>query len=460
MTAHPDPTVLPEPAALPDWLAPALDYAERWLEIQRRHSGFAGVSFAAAHRGALVREAAWGVADLGTGEPLTPRHRFRMASHSKTFCAAAVMRLVEAGRLGLDDPASAHVPGLHPEVGAATVAQLLSHAAGLTRDGPDAGQFDDSRPYLDRAALLADLAGPRALPAGLRAKYSNHGFGLLGLIAEAVSGRPWAALLTETVIAPAGLEETSPDFDPDDARPFARGHSGPWPHGTRRVIPAENLCDAMAPAAGVTSTPADLARFFGALDPAAPSGGPGPLARRAMTAPASRDPHAARPLRFGLGLMLTDLAGERSFGHSGRFQGVCSQTAVLPDRGVSVSVAINAADASSEAVLSGVVHILGHFADQGAPAPGLRDWDGRWWSLGGPVDTVAAGTRIHAVPPLAPFPFAERSEFAPEGPDLARVVRAAATGSYGEAVTRLREGGRAVGLRVGGFRLRAEAEAE
>ena len=102
-----------------------------------------------AHRGKVVAEYAFGHANLATGEKLTPRHRFRIASHSKSFTAAGIMKLRERRKLRLDDPVGQYVKGLHPQVAETTIAQLLSHSAGLTRDGADSGQFTDSRPYLE-----------------------------------------------------------------------------------------------------------------------------------------------------------------------------------------------------------------------------------------------------------------------------------------------------------------------
>ena len=68
---------------------------------------------AIAYRDKVVLERAFGVANLVTGEPLTPRHRFRVASHSKSFTAAGIMKLREQGKLRLDDPAGQFVDGLH-----------------------------------------------------------------------------------------------------------------------------------------------------------------------------------------------------------------------------------------------------------------------------------------------------------------------------------------------------------
>ena len=98
------------------WLPAALDYIPRWIEFQMRQTETPGCVVAIAAKGDMVLEQAFGVADLGTGTALTALHRFRVASHSKSFTAAAIMKLREAGRLELDDPAGRFVDGLHPTV--------------------------------------------------------------------------------------------------------------------------------------------------------------------------------------------------------------------------------------------------------------------------------------------------------------------------------------------------------
>src|SRR5579883_2934286 len=113
------------------WLGAALDYIPRWLEFQMRQTELPGCVIAVAHRGRIVLEQAFGYADLGRGVALTPRHRFRVASHSKSFTSAGIMRLREQGKLRLDDTAGRFVRDLHPKVACTTVAQLLSHSAGL-----------------------------------------------------------------------------------------------------------------------------------------------------------------------------------------------------------------------------------------------------------------------------------------------------------------------------------------
>ena len=75
---------------------------------------------------------------------------------------------------------------------APALASCCRTARAVTRDGPDAGQFLDRRPFLSRAELLADLRAKPPLEAGVQLKYSNHGYGLLGLMMEQVTGTDYA----------------------------------------------------------------------------------------------------------------------------------------------------------------------------------------------------------------------------------------------------------------------------
>ena len=80
------------------WLGAALAYIPRWIEHQMRLSEQPGCAIAIAQRGKVVLDMAFGRADLVRGEVLTPRHRFRVASHSKSFTAAGVLKLRAATR--------------------------------------------------------------------------------------------------------------------------------------------------------------------------------------------------------------------------------------------------------------------------------------------------------------------------------------------------------------------------
>jgi CubicO group peptidase (beta-lactamase class C family) len=129
-----------------------------------------GYVIAIAHRDQIVLERSFGHADLAKGTLPTARHRFRVASHSKSFTAAGILKLREAGNLKLDDPVGQYVPDLNCFVAQTTIAQLLSHSAGISRDGKDSGQFADRRPVLKKDELLADLKAPPIIVPNTRFK--------------------------------------------------------------------------------------------------------------------------------------------------------------------------------------------------------------------------------------------------------------------------------------------------
>ena len=250
------------------WLQPALDYISTWIEFQMRASQQPGCVFAVAHRDQVVLERAIGYADIVSKEKLTARHRFRVASHSKSFVAAGLMKLREQRKLRLDDPVGQYVASVHPQIAETTISELLSHSAGIIRDGLDAGQFQGYRPFFSRKELIADLQRPAAIEPNTRFKYSNHGYGLLGLVIEAVAGEPYRAWMKREIIDEAGLHETSPDA-PIAGAPLAKGHTPQIHLGRRLVLPGDYTTDAMAPAAGFVSTAPDLVRFFAQLSPRA-----------------------------------------------------------------------------------------------------------------------------------------------------------------------------------------------
>src|SRR5205085_690518 len=102
------------------------------------------------HGSDVLLSRAYGCANLEQRVPLTPRHIFRIASHSKTFTATAIMLLVQRGQLRLDDPVSDHVAWLEAPV---TVRQLLNHVGGISRDGLDSDFWQLERPFPDAAEL-------------------------------------------------------------------------------------------------------------------------------------------------------------------------------------------------------------------------------------------------------------------------------------------------------------------
>ncbi len=420
------------------WLDNALVYMNDWLAFQMRLTRQPGCVLAVGHKGSVIFERAFGHADAVIGEDLTPRHRFRVASHSKSFTAAAVLMLREEGRLGLDDPVGRHVDGLHPSVASVTLMQLLSHGAGIIRDGADAGQWIDERPFADEGELRAALAGPPLITPNTRMKYSNHGFGLLGLVIEAISGERYGDWVTRNILAPFGLNETRPDAPFDVGVPVARGHSGLLPLGRRVIIPGDNPTHALAPATGFVSTASDLVCFFASLDPKAEKSLLSPDSRRAMLKRQWRSPHSIDEGYYGLGLCLGSVGGWEWAGHGGGFQSAKTFTAVLPGRALCLSVLTNANDGMGEKWTNGLVHILKTFAENSGAKTRTQPWSGRWWSFGTAIDLVPFADRVLIASPDQLDPFASPDVIAVTAKDLGVISQSDGYGIHGESARLVR----------------------
>jgi CubicO group peptidase (beta-lactamase class C family) len=440
------------------WLAAALDYVPLWLEFQMRLSKMPGCIIAIAQRDRIIHEHAFGFADIAKGEKLTPRHRFRVASHTKSFTAAGIMKLREHRRLRLDDAVGQYVSGLHKEIAAATIAQVMSHSAGIGRDGLDAGYYSEKRPFPSAEELKQDLRLPPAIDANTRFKYSNQGFGLLGLLIEAVTREPYRTWIKREIVDAAGLTETAPDMPLPRRAPFARGHTAKLLTGQPLVIPGDYSLRALAPAGGLVSTASDLALYFGQLAPGAKQSVLSAASRREMVRRHWRNPHSSQEGYYGLGIISGALGGWEWFGHSGGLQGYISRTCMLPRQELSISVLTNSTDGWAGYMLDGVMHILRTFSMRGAPSRRVRDWSGRWWSVWGALDLVAMGDTVVGANPHMGNPFADATEIKVTGRDKGMITLANGYQNHGEPLRRLRDkSGRVAELWWSASRLQPEA---
>lgn len=185
---------------------------EAWLArfattLEAQHP-FAGVALVQQGQETLFSRIQ-GSADIEHGLPITRETRFAMASGSKLFTAVAVLQLLQAGRLDLDDPLAAHLPSFPDSSFAAraTIRQLLTHTAGAGNYWDRAYEAAASGIRSNRDLLPFVLPHLGETPAG-EFSYSNSGYLLLGLVVEAVSGMDYDRYLEQAVFAPAGMTQT------------------------------------------------------------------------------------------------------------------------------------------------------------------------------------------------------------------------------------------------------------
>jgi CubicO group peptidase (beta-lactamase class C family) len=428
-----------------DWLKSALDYIPQWMEFQMEAWQRPGCVVAIAQDGKPIFEQAFGVASLRTGERLTPRHYFRVASHSKSFTAAGILKLREQGKLKLDDSIGKYLPGrLDRRTARVTLLQLLTHSAGLRRDGKDSGYFADERPFPEAEEVLRDLADGPLIEPNTRFKYSNLGYALLGLAIEQITGKSYTDWMSDEILHPLALRETLPDMPAQRGtlpKPgLMHGHSGRMLLGRRVVIPCDQPLNALAPVGGFVATAGDLALFYNALSPNAKRSVLSADSRRELARKQWSVPHSSVGGEYGIGVIAGRFNGWEWFGHTGGLQGFISRAICVPSQGLSIAVLCNSLDGLNGPWVDGILHILQTFAERAATSDRrLRDWRGRWWGLWGACDLVPMGNRVIVAGPGTFMPFQDASEIEVTGRNTGRIVLANGYGSHGEEVTLKRD---------------------
>lgn len=168
--------------------------------------GAPGMIIAVRHRGATYVNA-WGFLDKEAGTPMRWDAVLPLASVSKQFTAAAIMRLADEGRLRVSDPIRMYLPELDARYEAITIEHLLTHTAGL----PDFDtQLTDFYTPITEAQMVAVItAKPLEFPPGSSWAYSNSGFYLAAMIVERVTGSRYDLWMEETFFEPLQLTQTA-----------------------------------------------------------------------------------------------------------------------------------------------------------------------------------------------------------------------------------------------------------
>jgi CubicO group peptidase (beta-lactamase class C family) len=300
-----------------------------------------GLAVALLHHGRLIWAAGYGVADRTTGQPVTATTRFQAASLSKPVTAWGVLRLVESGRIGLDEPIVGHLRRWRPpaspfDADGLTVRRLLSHTAGLSVHGY-VGQRAD-RPLPSIVASLSGKTGDgfpvELLEApGQRWLYSGGGYSLAQLLVEQLTGRPFTDYMQAAVLEPLGM--TASSFHWSRTAATARPHDA---HG-RQI---GDFSFAEQAAAGLVTTAPDLARFLAAAL-AGPRGEPpgrGVLSPAGVQVALTAAPATDGRWGLGYGLGLTP-GGDLLAYHEGANRGWRAGLALLPDRRAGIALLAN-----------------------------------------------------------------------------------------------------------------------
>jgi CubicO group peptidase (beta-lactamase class C family) len=317
----------------PEQLTARLD---RLVAGAQREKRMPSLAAAVLRDGELIWEKAVGAADVEADVEATPDTQYRVGSITKTFTAAAIMQLRDAGKLDLEDTLDRHVEGA---AHTPTIRRLLSHASGLQRETQDDSWL--TLRFAQPDELLETLAQAElVLPSGARFHYSNLAFALLGIVVERVSGIPYTDYVRERLFEPVGLTRVS--FEPE--APAAKGYlAQPYADGVWDTVGVET--GAWASAGQIWGTAADICRwgaFFADPDESV-------LAKKSaeeMRTVQVIAEHDRWLSGYGLGLELRR-DGERILaGHGGSMPGFIARLYFSPGEKVVVTALTNESEAA------------------------------------------------------------------------------------------------------------------
>ncbi len=426
-----------------DYLTPALTYIDSLLQFRHSRSNVPGISVAVTHHGKVVFSKGYGLADIERAVSVDPDTRFHVASHSKTFTAAAVMILVERRALRLDDPIATWLPWIRKHtdkrIPTVTIRELLSHGSGFYRDGSDADYWSLKRPFPSDRELKRDVVQSRlVLDRNTEMKYSNYGFGLLGMIVTSAARRPYEEFLRSEVIRPLKLKSTTTEADPNSQHLIAAGYTRHEPMSPRRAVDFPDT-RSLAAATGFVSTTVDLCRFFSMLLPSDKRLLSSDSKREMLKSSWSVACDSGRR-EYALGVMIEHVRGHRLFGHTGGFPGHNTYTMVDPESGIAVSVLTNSLEQEASAIGNGIWSALltarARYRPEIPKFPTAK-FRGRFMALFGAVDylPIGAGKVLAMNPYFSWDPFAAPpSEYVVEGKNTLRSVHTNSYLAVGERV--------------------------
>jgi CubicO group peptidase (beta-lactamase class C family) len=287
--------------------------------------------------GVPLLERAYGLADRASATPVTAATRFNVGSMNKMFTAVAILQLARSGRLSLDSRLIDVLPSYsNPAVARRiTIHQLLTHTAGvgdfvmkmMAAPARDYRRLEDYLPFF----VDDDLA----FEPGARWAYSNGGYLILGLVIEAVTGRSYADLIQDSVLARAEMTSTGflrPGSGHDHV--YATNYSSMMSPGGEREF---RMPGHGGPAGGGYSTAGDLARFARALTR-------GTLLDSAWTARLTSGKIDVAPggtHRYAYGFFVEDLAGLSLVGHGGGGPGINGELTMYQGTGYTIAALAN-----------------------------------------------------------------------------------------------------------------------
>ena len=243
----------------------AFELIDYWLEAQKDYEQIAGLT-------AIItddNETKW-IGSFGTSDGVNQMkkdNRFSICSISKLFTSVAIMQLVDAGKISIDDPIKKHLPWFNisnsfGNSNAITIKSILTHSSGLPRESNHPYWSGPEFPFPSKQDVINELGNQKMLyPPSKYYQYSNLGLSLLGYVVEAVSGIPYSEYINNEILIPLSMMDTKTFMSKDDyGNSLSIGFSSLMRNGKREKVNFFNA-NGIEAAAGFTSTVDDIAKF-------------------------------------------------------------------------------------------------------------------------------------------------------------------------------------------------------
>jgi CubicO group peptidase (beta-lactamase class C family) len=312
-------------------LASLLQQVDRVLEAAMAHQHLPGISVAIAQDGHVIYARGYGARIVPKRLTADGHTVYNIASTTKQFVAAAIMRLQQRGLLNVNDKLSKYYTG-YRYADRVTLQQLLTHTSGI----PDYLDQSNVPPHATAAQQVAVVAKlPPQFPPGTRFEYSNTNYVILGLVVEKLTRESLGEVFRQWFFAPLGMHDSTFGALPWTLRDGAMGYT--YKDGRFVAIP-QSVADYGYGDGGVDASAYDLNTWDQAL-----------IAGRvvsdaslhAMTTPPMAADGEPLPGGYGFGLEVQSLFGHREFEHGGDNEGFHTGNADFPDDRFSIAIVSN-----------------------------------------------------------------------------------------------------------------------
>lgn len=341
----------------------AFQLIEFWLEAQKDYDNLPGLTAMIADQNGMVWSEAFGMQN--ENEEMNIENTFSICSISKLFTSIAIMRLVEEGKIKLDDPIEKLLPWFNidnefKESKPITIQSILTHSSGLPRESNHPYWSYPDFSFPSKQEVIEELKNQQMLyPSSKYYQYSNLGLSLLGYVVEEVSGDSFDDYVTQNILDPLLMDDTKTYMPKDEyGNKLTIGYSSITRDRLREKVKFFNA-EGISAAAGFTSNVLDLSKFAAWQLQLLNS-----LEKNIISSETLKEMHKIKwrdkltGVTRGLGFGVYSFENETWVGHGGSCPGYRSQLYLNPSKQIAFSVMINSSGTNPGKYIEGMYKIL------------------------------------------------------------------------------------------------------